>query len=175
MIDDDALEEGLLTTDDGHASEIALAALADGEVALVSHGVRAHVEQCARCSAQLGAHVMLTERVEVELRQLARHTEASVALAARTHGLFALAAGLVVAALGSAPRLLDVPALGSELLDFARRSALFGRAATHLASSLVARGSETGLVLTYAAAAALVAAGIVLVRVLPRLAQEGPR
>lgn len=175
MIPDEMLDAELLYAEGGHASEIALATLADGQVALVPEGLRAHVERCASCSAQLGAHVMLSERVGHELHHAARHTESTVALTSRTHGLFALAAGLFIAALGASPRLLDVPALGAELLDFFHRSALFGRGATHLASSLVARGSESGLVLTYTAAAALIGAGLVLVRVLPRLAKEGSR
>ena len=52
------IERELLWSDDGHLTEVALTAIADGEEALVPGG-EAHLEGCADCLGRLGAAALL--------------------------------------------------------------------------------------------------------------------
>lgn len=101
---------------DGHATDGALAAIADGEGELVPHDVRAHVDACVRCGAELETmallaatvHEALAPRAAAETRAPAPVPRALPETAAppRPFPLALVAAGLGVAALGALPRLV---------------------------------------------------------------------
>ncbi|EYF02167.1 hypothetical protein [Chondromyces apiculatus] len=60
---DDKLPLDLVWQDDGHLGEVALSALADGEVALLPDAAVVHAESCASCASALGAAALLSLRV----------------------------------------------------------------------------------------------------------------
>jgi len=58
MDDQDRLPDDLLFEADGHVTEVALACLADGEIALLDAEAVAHVDGCDTCTARLGAEAL---------------------------------------------------------------------------------------------------------------------
>lgn len=56
------LPHELLWTEDGHASDVVLTSLADGEHDIVPQDVRAHVAACTTCALQLGNAALLSLR-----------------------------------------------------------------------------------------------------------------
>lgn len=103
---------------DGHASDVALDVLADGEASLLPREVLAHVEGCADCSDRLGAAALLSMGTTAALRELepAKLAEAArapsnvVELAApfsdrarRRSAKLAIAAALLVAVVSMVP------------------------------------------------------------------------
>jgi len=58
MDDKDRLPDDLLFEADGHVTEVALACLADGEIALLDAEAVAHVDRCDTCTARLGASAL---------------------------------------------------------------------------------------------------------------------
>jgi anti-sigma factor RsiW len=103
----------------GHLSEVALTALADGEEALLDAAMHEHLGSCEACAAQLGEMAMRSARVAEALSQLPRRSTAPVIALPpdrplvrerRKVPVVAIAAGLVVAALGAAPSLMSLPA-----------------------------------------------------------------
>jgi hypothetical protein len=159
------LPDDLLGADGGHASDVVLTALADGQSAIVPEAVRAHVERCSTCTVFLGNAALLSLHVD---RQLAVRAEHDRVLARRPLPRLAIALGLVVAALGLLPSILD----GSEasaFRSFATRDApLFLRSVGALTRHLDQPGSFAGLLVTYATAVILVAMGFAVVHLLPK-------
>jgi hypothetical protein len=99
---------------DGHLTEIALAALADGQDAILPEDAAAHAAGCGACAGALGHAALLSLRAGEALCEAgadarAPHHDgvASAAAPARAWPLpmAALMAALAVAALGAAPRL----------------------------------------------------------------------
>jgi hypothetical protein len=115
VLPDDVAFEG-----DGHASEIALAALADGEVSILGPAVAAHVDGCDSCTARLGEAALVSASVGDALRlRAAEITYAAdiVRVPARPRPLpprrerqlplLAMAAALIVALVASGPSFVD--------------------------------------------------------------------
>ncbi len=102
----ETLPEDLLYAEDGHASDVALTCLADGEEALIPQAVRAHVSACPRCAGHLGNAALLSLRADHELR--AAHARTNGARTAPSPAR-ALALGLLVAVLAAVPRLATLP------------------------------------------------------------------
>lgn len=106
-----------LTRDEaGHLSEIALAALADGELGLVDPEALLHLDSCDHCSIQLAEAALRS----AEVGELLRSRAAGEALSPQGAGLESaearrprrlpvrwLALGLAVAAVGVLPRLIE--------------------------------------------------------------------
>lgn len=149
------LPEELLWADGGHASDVVLTALADGEHAIVPESVRAHVERCAACSTHLGHAALLSLRAGAELRSVSE-------LARRPVPKAAILAGLGLAILGLVPSLRTADAsLSPTLGTLARLVAVVAR-------RLGDPGSLAGLFVTYATALVLVATALAFVRRMPR-------
>lgn len=160
------LPDELLWADGGHASDIVLTALADGQLDIIPPAARAHVETCTKCMQHLGNAALLSLHASRELAARAEY-DASLATARRPLPRLAIALGLAVALVGL------VPELGSLRAFLTTDAPLIARGAGTVGRSLVAPGGSAGLVLTYGTSALLVAMGFVLVRLLPK--KETPR
>lgn len=158
MSHQDLLPDELLWAEGGHASDIVLTSLGDGQHAIVPAVVRAHVERCTACTAHLGHAALLSLHVETELAARAEHERAE---GRKPVPRMAVALGLLVAALGLVPSLLSGSPQG--LLEGAP---LFLRGLGTLLHR--AEASPAWLVLTYGGAVLLLAMGLAVVRLLPK-------
>jgi hypothetical protein len=165
-MNDELLPDELLWADGGHASDVVLTALADGQLDIVPAAVRSHVETCTTCNQHLGNAALLSLHAGAEVAALREHEQA-LATARRPLPRLAIALGLAVAALGLLP---EVGALRTFLFHDVP---LVASGAQTLGGRLVDAGGVAGLVLTYGTSVLLVAMGFALVRLLPK--KETPR
>jgi hypothetical protein len=157
------LPHELLWADGGHASDVVLTSLADGQHAIVPLPVRQHVERCTVCTTHLGHAALLSLHVANELEMRRTHERA---VFRRPLPKLPITLGLAVAVLGLLPTLLDDTA---SLQAFVTHDLpLFAKGLGRLAGRLGEPGSPIGLFLTYFAAMLLVSMGIALVRFLPK-------
>jgi hypothetical protein len=171
-----------LVWDDGHATDLALAAMADGEESLLPASLEAHVHACPSCTQRFGETALLsmgTSRAIRELGPLLRITpvpvapevaeRASARAAARRKPRMPMpmfAAALVLAALGATPTLIQLPGRFAELCF----------ALLHTVPTLSRSGAQllrSGLgpawvAVTLVCAAILVMMSVALTRLLPR-------
>ncbi|MBX3262924.1 MAG: hypothetical protein KF782_24820, partial [Labilithrix sp.] len=87
------LPDELVWAAGGHASDVVLTALADGQRAIVPEAARAHVERCATCTAHLGHAALLSLHAGAEIGAGAEHERA---LARRPLPRLAISLGLAV-------------------------------------------------------------------------------
>jgi hypothetical protein len=157
------LPDDLLWADGGHASDVVLTALADGQLEIVPRSARAHVESCRACTTHLGNAALLSIHTDRELA-LVKKAEAK-----RPLPRVAIVLGLAVAMIGLVPSLLDASSDAEGARTFATRTApLLFRALSTLGHKLFAPGSSASLVLTYGTATALVIMALVVIRFLPK-------
>ena len=151
---------------DGHLADAALAALADGQDALVPLAAGAHLDGCDACTHRLGDAALLSLQA-AEAFALAAVELAPLSAQPRTHTpVIAILAGLAVALLAALPRLVAAPELVRELPAalplLARHLVVLARAAT---AALEARA----LVLSLVASLVLVITGLFIARSTPAL------
>lgn len=169
----EALADELLWATGGHASDVVLTALADGQSHIVPRAVRLHVEHCTSCTTHLGHAALLSLHTGIELTAKAQHDRASKR---RPLPRLAIALGLAIAAIGLLPSLLDPHGGIENLRTFATRDVLlFLRGVGTLARRLDDPGSHVGTFVTYAMAAMLVVMGMGVARILPKAQKETPR
>ena len=153
------LPEELLWDESGHASDIALTAIADGEESIVPQTVHTHVTTCAQCVGHLGNAALLSMHVGRELA-VAQH------LPARPIPKAAIAIGLGVAGLGFVPTFASGGTLAAAyrfaLTDLPQVAHGVIGVLHHLGEG------KTGLVVTYSAALIVVMMAAIVVRVLPK-------
>jgi len=169
--DPSLLPEEIVWADGGHASDVSLTAIADGESALVPALVLAHVESCTVCTKHLGNAALLSLHAGRELTALdaIARSESATAAARAPFPRLAVLLGLAVAALGSLPTLLDGGASARGVHAFATHDVpVLVSGLRTLGHRLLDPSSPIGLGLTYAVAALLVVAPLVVVRMLPR-------
>ena len=167
------LPEELLWAEGGHASDVVLTAVADGQANIVPTAVRTHIERCSVCTSHLGHAALLSLHAGAELAAKAEHERLT---ARRPLPRLAIALGLAVAAIGLLPSVLDPERDVSTLRSFVTRDMpLFVQGLRTLAHRLGEPGSTAGLFLTYAAAVLLVAMAIAVVRILPNARKETSR
>lgn len=162
------LPEELLWADGGHASDVALTAMADGQVEIIPPAVLAHVDGCRSCATHLGNAALLSLHAgrELAVAGVAREAEAP---ARAPFPRLAVALGLVCAALGLLPSLLDGSSRISGAKAFATHDVpMLATGLGTLGRKLLEPGSSVGLVLTYGAAALLVLMAFALVKLLPK-------
>jgi hypothetical protein len=160
------LPDDLVWASGGHASDVVLTAMADGQIDLVPLVVLAHVDSCRACTTHLGNAALLSLHAGSELATVAREADAA---ARAPLPRLAIALGLVVAALGLVPGLLDGHlAIGSAKTFATHDVPLLANGLTTLGRRLLEPGSPIGLALTYGAAALLVIMTLALVRLLPK-------
>jgi hypothetical protein len=160
------LPDELLWAEGGHASDVVLTTLADGELHLVPPLVRTHVEHCTACTTHLGHAALLSLHTMRELEVRAEHERA---VARRPLPRAAITTGLLVALLGLVPSLFDAAGQPSAFRRFAMRDvplSLHGLGT--LVRHLDAPDSPLGLVVLYGAAVLLVSMGLAVVRLLPK-------
>jgi hypothetical protein len=158
------LSDDLLWAEGGHASDVVLTALADGETSIVPAVVRVHVERCTICTTHLGHAALLAIHTTRELEVRAEHDRMT---AKKPLPRFAIGLGLVVAVLGLLPTALEAAGEERALRRFAMRDVPLslkglGTLARHL------DGTSVGLFVTYGTAVLLVCMGFALVRLLPK-------
>jgi hypothetical protein len=155
------LPDELLWAEGGHASDVVLTALADGQHAIVPSPVRLHVERCTLCMTHLGHAALLSLHSE---RELAAKAEYDRATAKRPLPRFAIASGLLVAVLGTIPSILDAATDGASIGNVMTHDIpLFLKGLGTLAGHLEPSGAAR-LLVTYAAATLLVCMGIAISR-----------
>jgi hypothetical protein len=164
--DEGFLPDDLLWAAGGHASDVVLTAMADGQVAVVPPAVLAHVDQCRSCTTHLGNAALLSLHTGREIAMVAR--EADAAARAPLPRLF-IALGLAFAVLGLVPSLADAPADIGGAKSFAMHDVpMFVNGLGTLGRRLLEPGSPIGVALTYGAAVLLVIMAFALVRLLPK-------
>ena len=142
-----------------HLSEIALTALGDGQDEIIPKSALDHASTCESCAASMGRAAIASMQVGHALR--IPMAEIAVALGRDRAPVpwLAMVGALVLAIVGSAPSLLEAP------------HALVHQApiALHAANALL-RGLAGGLgpVVNLACAAALILAGAMVARSMPR-------
>jgi hypothetical protein len=155
------LPDELLWAEGGHASDIVLTAIADGQLEIVPPNARAHVESCTACMQHLGNAALLSLHAGRELAARAQY-DASLAHKRLPLPRLAIALGLAVALVGL------VPELGRLRAFLANDAPILARGAGTVGRTLVEGHGSAGLVLTYGTSVLLVAMGFVLVRLLPK-------
>jgi len=161
----DLLPDELLWADGGHASDVVLTALADGQVEILPASVLTHVEGCGTCTTHLGNAALLSLHTGRELAIVARQPDVS---AHAPLPRLAIALGLAVAVLGLVPSLLDPTSVVAAKSFATHDVPLLANGFGTLARRLLEPGSPIGLVLTYGAAVLLVVMALALVRLLPK-------
>ncbi|MEO7113556.1 MAG: hypothetical protein ABI183_24165 [Polyangiaceae bacterium] len=162
----DMLPDDLVWSEGGHLSDIAIAALGDGQDAIVPEKARDHALTCDSCAAQMGHAAMLSSELGAVMRApipgpalLPEGERAPVPW-------LAIIAALLVAAVGSLSSFIENPiALTESPNAFVRESSL----AFHAGSALF-HGIANGLgpLLSFGCAAILFGAGAVVARSMPR-------
>lgn len=171
----------LLWDDDGHANDVAITALADGQTALLPQDVTAHVHACAHCTEQLGAAALLSLSIGEALTALPasapESTQApSVARRLATLPLRAVAAAIGLAALGALPTLVRFPAEISQLsAGFTRSVPLFTKNGLLVLRGIQGEVSPLWLGVTLASAVILMMTAVGLTRALPLLPRSVSR
>lgn len=180
------LEDSLVWSTTGHLAEVAIAALADGESALLPQHAVQHALTCVACCEQVGvaalfalevAHVAREAALALEPK-LAAQTVLGSTLAARrnTNGKVRAPAPLApLTMMMSALFVLLSLAAGAPLLSTLRESSpahLLARLARIIAQATLAARAPGVAELTWLAAGLLVSAGLLIAR---SAARVGPR
>lgn len=163
--EDTFLPDELLWAAGGHASDVVLTAMADGQVEIVPPAVLAHVDGCRSCTTHLGNAALLSLHTGREIAMVAQAADAPSR--APLPRLF-IAVGLAFAVLGLVPTLLDAPSELGGARAFAHEVPMFVNGLGTLGRRLLEPGSPVGLALTYGAAVMLVVMALALVRLLPK-------
>lgn len=96
------LPNDLLWAEDGHASDVVLTAIADGEFDIVPSNAREHVDDCATCTKQIGHLALLSLQTGRVFAVFSPRESVRLPL-----GM--ILTGSVFAVLGLLPTLLDRP------------------------------------------------------------------
>lgn len=159
MKPEDMLPPELVWQDDGHVSEVALGALADGEEELVPVQAARHAAACDACSARLGEQALLSLSTSEALALMEPATQR------RPVPVLAISLALALAALGAAPALIDlVGGLGSLPEATLRGLLLSTRAVAALVRAAAGAEAGTWAVAWTAAALILMALGTLVAR-----------
>lgn len=159
------LPNELLWAAGGHASDVVLTAMADGQVEILPVEVLTHVNGCAMCTRHLGNAALLSLHTGRELAVLDRVSHAEEKAAARRpFPKLAVAFALLCAVLGSLPSLVSAPSSLGNARSFATHDVPL------LYSGLQTLGHKLplGVATTYGAAALVVVMAFALVRLLPK-------
>jgi hypothetical protein len=163
------LPEELLWAEGGHASDIVLTTMADGQAEILPRSVLAHVNGCLTCTTHLGNAALLSLHTGRELNVLSRAAAASEVPKRAPLPRLAIALGLAFAALGLVPSMLDAPAQIGAARAFATHDApLLVAGLGTLRHKLLEPGSTIGIALTYGAALMVIVMGFALVRLVPK-------
>jgi hypothetical protein len=163
---EDMLPDDLVWSKGGHLSDVAIAALGDGQDAIVPEKARDHAATCEACATQMGHAAMLSSDLGVAMRAPIPAPQQSPESERAPVPWLAMLAALVVAAVGSLSSLFENPsALVESPNALVRQSSL----ALHACAALV-RGVVNGLgpIVSFGCAALLFATGAFVARSMPR-------
>lgn len=135
----ETLPSEIVWQSDGHLSEVAVTALADGQTSLLAEDAHAHLATCDACTVRLGDAALRSVETAALFAEAAQAAPSSApsSVRARPFPLLPITLGLVVAMVSALPLLSAVPgklasAIGAipEILSpaFARSAALLARA-----------------------------------------------
>jgi hypothetical protein len=164
----ESLPEELLWTEEGHASDVVLCALGDGQTSIVPSSVAMHVEHCPTCVQQLGHAALLSLHAG---RQFAVVTRDALAHkpARESFPHFAVGTGLVMAVLGLVPSLVDAPSHLQHAKALAVHNApIFMSGLGAVARSLSAHGTPISPLVSSMAVVLIALVAFTLMRVLPK-------
>jgi hypothetical protein len=151
----------------GHLSEIALTSLADGQESILPEAAAAHFASCSACMQSMGNAALLSTRVAGLLAEGAKATEQVPAFPIPVS---AIAAAVLLAAVGALPAITDLPMWISEAsFLFTRTIPLFFRSGI----ALVRSSGSLSPAVSYACAALLLMAGFAVTRAVPRSLPSG--
>lgn len=170
MTSPDQIPEDLLWQNDGHASDIAVTVLADGQDDIVASAVKLHVSACGYCSSRMGEAALASLDVGSALQTLSTSPECSPISARR--GRFPLpwiAGGLVIAVVGLVPNLVDKSiSIRDYWVSTLHLMPVIVRAAPILWNSLASEYGRFVPIASLVSAITLVLAGMALARAVPR-------
>jgi hypothetical protein len=162
----------LVWDEDGHADEVALAAIADGELDLLPDNAIAHVGACDVCTSRLGEQAWLSVETGALLGEAGRVRQSEPAL--RKLPTLPLAAALLVALLGAVPSLLELVrglAAAPELV--VRGPLLLARGLGALVRALAAVDAGIWAIVWTLASLVLLAIGLLVARRASSALKEG--
>jgi hypothetical protein len=165
------LEESSIWDAQGHLAEVAVTALADGELWLLPAAALAHADSCALCADRIGSSSLVALSLSEALSVAATRTELQMSPehAASTRPplpLGLLAGALLVAALGSLPNLTRFWALLFRLPELvARALPVLARVAVLVGHGLT--DNQALSVLRWVSAVSLLCAGIAIASLSP--------
>jgi hypothetical protein len=163
MTREHTLPTELVWQDDGHVGDVALAAIADGELEIVPERAISHAGACEICTARLGEQALLSLSAS-EAMTLLEPAPAS-APARRPLPALSIALGLALAALGSAPAVIQLASGVAGMPEVALRGLLLAsRAAATLVRTLAGAESASWTVLWMCATAVLLVLGALVAR-----------
>jgi hypothetical protein len=159
------LPDELVWSEDGHLSEIAIAALGDGQDAIMPEKARDHALSCETCAAQMGHAAMLSSELGAVMRAPIAAPQKSPEGERAAVPWLAIIGAIFVAAAGSLSSIFDSTSLADAPSAFAHQAPLALRA-----GSALLRGITNGLgpLASFGCAALLVAAGAMVARSMPR-------
>jgi hypothetical protein len=163
---DTKLESGIVWQDDGHLSEVAIVALADGQDILPA-AAASHVEACEGCTRRLGEAALLSANLGGALLSSAREERRREPVT-RPFPVYPILLGLGVAALGASPFVADAstwlpraPALLAHALPVVTHTAV-------LALRSIVEGSQASVIVSFGSIVVSLAAGLGVLRLTPR-------
>ena len=179
----DELPESECFDDGGHVTDVVLTCLADGESAILPAAAEAHLDACDTCTGRLGVSALLSLNASsallasTEERACLRLIAATPALASpslapssrrrRPMPFGAIAAALLVAAMGALPGLMDtLRTLRAVVPDYFHALPIWSHAIEAVLRSMMASRSTT--LLRWLIAAAFIGAGTLVARATTR-------
>jgi hypothetical protein len=160
------LAEALIWDAQGHLTEIAVTALADGELSLLPRAALTHADACAGCADRIGSSVLVALSLSESIGALQPERQVTPEQAPPRRQplpLGLLAGALLVAALGSLPNLSTLWALLFRMPELvARALPVLARVAVLVGRSIT--DNQALSVLRWFSAASLVCAGIAIAR-----------
>ena len=167
----------------GHVTDVVLTCLADGESAILPAAAESHVDACDACTARLGVSALLSLNASSALlasnedRAPRQIVVATPALAApslapsskrrRPLPMGAIAAALLVAAIGALPGLMDtLRTLRTVVPDYVHALPIWAHAIEAVLRSMMTSRSTT--LLRWIIAAAFIGVGTLLARAMTR-------
>jgi hypothetical protein len=161
----EALLPSELVWEDGHLTEIARTAIADGQEAIVPPDAVAHLTACASCTHALGDAALLSSHVAGVLASMSPERAPISSPQTAPFPIAAIAVAALVAALGVLPALVDIPLWAGQASIFL----------THTLPQLFKAGIAVvkhthgvAPVVTFAATALLLMAGFAVARAVPQ-------
>ncbi len=167
------LPDELVWDQGGHLSEIALTSIADGQESILPEAAAAHFGSCSACMQSMGNAALLSTRVAgliAETSATASAAQPSGQVATFPIPVSAIAAAVLLAAVGALPSITDLPMWISEAsFLFTRTIPLFFRSGI----ALVRSSGSLSPAVSYACAALLLMAGFAVTRAVPRSLPSG--